>query len=139
MTIAGPIDGVQATIRGIFATSSSLIGAYILQYNGPMVSLGISFVISVIPPIVGAIFVPETLGMREVDFKEEKQHDNLQRAVKKDNGQQDKHYVEMVDQEKNAEGSSPPAATTAEQSASDRQTQGGESKILDVYNAPGVV
>ena len=54
ITITAPKDGVQATIRGIFATSSSLIGAYILQYNGPMVALWLSFAII----IARATFLP---------------------------------------------------------------------------------
>jgi hypothetical protein len=82
------IDGFQATIRGIAATSSSYIGAYILENNGPVTALMISFWIAIIPPIIGAIFVPETLGMRQVDFNEEKKEEKIQRVLSReeDNG-----------------------------------------------------
>ena len=96
------VDGYMATIRGLAAVSSQYIvslnaipsllielfvklhftyiccfftttqGAVILEGQGPFVALSISFVIAVIPPIIGYIFVPETLGMRQKDFKEEK-------------------------------------------------------------------
>lgn len=66
------VDGYMATIRGLAAVSSQYIGAVILEGQGPFVALSISFVIAVIPPIIGYIFVPETLGMRQIDFKEEK-------------------------------------------------------------------
>eukprot|EP00980_Cylindrotheca_fusiformis_P016144 scaffold4804_cov123-Cylindrotheca_fusiformis.AAC.2 len=79
-----PADGFQATIRGIAATSSSYIGAYILENNGPMTALVISFWIAIIPPIIGALFVPETLGMRQVDFNEEKKEEKLHRAMSMD-------------------------------------------------------
>jgi hypothetical protein len=46
-----------------------------------MTALGISFVIAIIPPIIGAVFVPETLGMRQIDFNEEKKEEKLQSAV----------------------------------------------------------
>ncbi|KAL3935588.1 MAG: hypothetical protein SGBAC_008927 [Bacillariaceae sp.] len=78
------VDGFQATIRGIAATSSSYIGAYILENNGPMMALSISFCIAIIPPIIGAVFVPETLGMRQVDFNEEKKEEKIQRAISRD-------------------------------------------------------
>lgn len=78
------VDGVQATIRGIAATSSSYIGAVILEDKGPFTALSISFVIAVIPPIVGYIFVPETLGLRERDFKEEKQEERILKAASMD-------------------------------------------------------
>jgi hypothetical protein len=66
------VDGYMATIRGVAAVSSSYIGAGILEGQGPFVALSICFVFGVIPPIIGYVFVPETLGMREKDFKEEK-------------------------------------------------------------------
>jgi len=66
------VDGVQATIGGIARTGSQLIGAYILSQGGPQVALAVSLVISIIPPVIGWIFVPETLGMREIDFQQEK-------------------------------------------------------------------
>ena len=72
------LDGFQATIRGIAATSSSFVGAYILQNNGPTTALVISMGIAIIPPIIGAIFVPETLGMREIDFNDEKKEEKVQ-------------------------------------------------------------
>lgn len=78
------VDGFQATIRGIAATSSSYIGAYILENNGPITALMISFWIAIIPPIIGAIFVPETLGMRQVDFNEEKNEEKIQRALSRE-------------------------------------------------------
>jgi hypothetical protein len=78
------IDGFQATIRGIAATSSSYIGAYILENNGPVTALMISFWIAIIPPIIGAIFVPETLGMRQVDFNEEKKEEKIQRVLSRE-------------------------------------------------------
>mmetsp|Transcript_43789 Transcript_43789/g.105629 ORF Transcript_43789/g.105629 Transcript_43789/m.105629 type:complete len:531 (-) Transcript_43789:838-2430(-) len=78
------VDGFQATIRGIAATSSSYIGAYILQNNGPMTALSISFCIAIIPPIIGAVFVPETLGMRQVDFNEEKKEEKIQLALSRE-------------------------------------------------------
>ena len=79
--IVAHTDGFQATIRGIAATSSSYIGAYILENNGPMTALSISFCIATTPPIIGAVFVPETLGMRTVDFNEEKKEEKIQRAL----------------------------------------------------------
>jgi hypothetical protein len=51
-----------------------------------MMALSISFCIAIIPPIIGAAFVPETLGMRQVDFKEEKEEEKIQRAVSRDEG-----------------------------------------------------
>jgi hypothetical protein len=36
---------------------------------------------SVIPPIIGILFVPETLGMREKDFKKEKEIEKLNRRT----------------------------------------------------------
>jgi hypothetical protein len=49
-----------------------------------MTALAISFWIAIIPPVVGAIFVPETLGMRQVDFNEEKKEEKIQRALSRD-------------------------------------------------------
>ena len=77
------VDGYMATVRGVAAVSSSYIGAVILEGQGPIFALLISFVFAVIPPIIGYIFVPETLGMRERDFKEEKMEEKLIRAQKK--------------------------------------------------------
>lgn len=71
------VDGYQATIRGIAATSSQYIGGVILENKGPMTSLIISFTISLISPMIGFLYVPETLGMREKDFKEEKEEERL--------------------------------------------------------------
>jgi hypothetical protein len=42
-----------------------------------MTSLIISFIVSLISPIIGFLYVPETLGMREKDFKEEKEEERL--------------------------------------------------------------
>ena len=47
-------------------------GAYILAQYGRMVALVFSFVFAVIPPLIGWWFVPETLGMRDIDFNKEK-------------------------------------------------------------------
>lgn len=44
----------------------------------------ISFWIAIIPPIIGAIFVPETLGMRQVDFNEEKKEEKIQRVLSRE-------------------------------------------------------
>ncbi|KAL7442897.1 hypothetical protein ACHAXM_008521 [Skeletonema potamos] len=77
------VDGYMATVRGLAAVSSQYIGAVILEGQGPFVALSISFVIAVIPPIVGYLFVPETLGMRERDFKEEKMAEKLLQAQAK--------------------------------------------------------
>lgn len=49
-----------------------------------MTALSISFCIAIIPPIIGAVFVPETLGMRKVDFNEEKKEEKIQRAISRD-------------------------------------------------------
>ena len=46
-----------------------------------MIALGLSFVIAVIPPVVGYLLVPETLGMRQIDFNEEKKEEKLHRAM----------------------------------------------------------
>lgn len=77
------VDGYMATIRGLAAVSSQYIGAVILEGQGPFVALSISFVIAVIPPIIGYLFVPETLGMRQKDFKEEKMEEKLLQAQSK--------------------------------------------------------
>jgi hypothetical protein len=94
------VDGVQATIRGVAATSSQLVGAYILSRGGPMVALGVSFVIAIIPPVVGIFFVPETLGMRQIDFNEEKFEEKLERI--KSTMSEDEHhaYDLMTDSER---------------------------------------
>lgn len=81
------VDGFRATIRGVAATSSSYVGALILQNNGPTTALLISFAIAIIPPIIGATFVPETLGMRQVDFNEEKKEEKIQRALSMEQGE----------------------------------------------------
>lgn len=75
------VDGFQATIRGIAATSSQYVGGFILEKNGPMTALVICLAFSVIPPIIGILFVPETLGMREKDFKKEKEIEKLNRRT----------------------------------------------------------
>jgi len=77
------VDGYMATIRGIAAVSSQYIGAVILEGQGPFVALSVSFVIAVIPPIIGYLFVPETLGMRQRDFKEEKMEEKFLKAQAK--------------------------------------------------------
>ena len=77
------VDGYIATIRGVAAVSSQYLGALILEDRGPFVALSISFLIAIIPPIIGYVFVPETLGMRDIDFKEEKAEERLLRAKKK--------------------------------------------------------
>ena len=113
------VDGYIATIRGVAAVSSQYIGAVILEGQGPFVALSISFFIAIIPPIIGYIFVPETLGMREIDFKEEKAEERLMKAKVKEGGEQvHGNYVEMQSQSKaNAsvteETPSQPATTTA--------------------------
>ena len=57
------------------------MGAYILQTSGPSAALLVSFFIALLPPIIGGLFVPETLGMRNVDFNEEKKEEKIQRAL----------------------------------------------------------
>ena len=94
------VDGYIATIRGVAAVSSQYIGALILEDRGPFVALSISFVIAVIPPIIGYIFVPETLGMRERDFKEEKAEERLLRAKGKAGEEPHTNYVEMPNHSK---------------------------------------
>lgn len=94
------VDGVQATIRGVAATSSQLVGAYILSQGGPMVALGVSFVIAVIPPVVGAFFVPETLGMRQIDFNEEKFEEKLEIIKSTMSGDEYHAYDLMTDSER---------------------------------------
>ena len=95
------VDGYIATIRGVAAVSSQYIGAVILEGQGPFVALSISFFIAIIPPIIGYIFVPETLGMREIDFKEEKAEERLTKAKGKEGGEQvHGNYVEMQSQSK---------------------------------------
>jgi len=93
------VDGYQATIRGIAATSSQYIGGVILENKGPMTSLIISFIISLISPIIGAMYVPETLGMREKDFKQEKEEERLLEKTKSldhyDENSQAINYVHM--------------------------------------------
>lgn len=49
-----------------------------------MTALSISFCIAIIPPVIGAAFVPETLGMRTVDFNEEKKEEKIQRALSRE-------------------------------------------------------
>lgn len=93
------VDGVQATIRGIAGTSSQLIGAWILQTNGPTIALMISFVISVIPPIVGYIWVPETLGMRQIDFQEEKIEEKRIKLMKTLSEEEQQEYELMPERE----------------------------------------
>ena len=101
------VDGYMATVRGLAAVSSQYIGAVILEGQGPFVALSISFVIAIIPPIIGYIFVPETLGMRERDFKDEKMEEQLLRkqqtlgiVVDDDTGAEGEcNYVEMQSQE----------------------------------------
>ena len=88
------VDGYMATMRGLAAVSSQYIGALILEGQGPFTALSISFVIAVIPPIIGYLFVPETLGMRERDFKEEKREERESKlGVSVD--EDDCNYVEM--------------------------------------------
>lgn len=49
-----------------------------------MTALMISFWIAIIPPIIGAVFVPETLGMRQIDFNAEKNEEKLQIAMSRE-------------------------------------------------------
>lgn len=49
-----------------------------------MTALWISFCFAVIPPIIGALFVPETLGMRQIDFNEEKKEERINKALSKE-------------------------------------------------------
>lgn len=81
------VDGFRATIRGVAATSSAYVGACILQNHGPSVALVISFFIAIIPPVIGYIFVPETLGMRQIDFVQEKTEEKIHRAMSKEQGE----------------------------------------------------
>ena len=71
------VGGYMETVRGLASVSSQYIGAVILEGQGPFIALSLSFVIAVIPPIIGYLFVPETLGMRERDFKQEKIEEKL--------------------------------------------------------------
>ncbi|KAL7532922.1 hypothetical protein ACHAWF_004287 [Thalassiosira exigua] len=97
------VDGYMATIRGVAAVTSQYLGAVILEGQGPFVALSISFVFAVIPPIIGYVFVPETLGMRGKDFKEEKMEEQLLKAHAKQEKigiEEDScDYVEMPSQE----------------------------------------
>ncbi len=78
------VDGFQATIRGVAASSAQYIGGVILERQGPMTALTMSFFIAIISPLVGAFYVPETLGMREKDFKEEKEEERLLKSMSVD-------------------------------------------------------
>lgn len=89
------IDGFRATIRGVAATSSSYVGAWILQTNGPSTALLVSFFIALLPPVIGAAFVPETAGMRKVDFNEEKKEEKIQRALSMENNE-DRSTVDYI-------------------------------------------
>jgi len=123
------VDGFQATIRGVAGTSSSFVGAWILENYGPFTALVISFFIAIIPPVVGYVFVPETLGMREKDFKEEKEQERIEKhmlVVEKPTdevggGQRvTGAYVEMSD-----------AATTTSSSSSDEDSaNNGNANVL---------
>ena len=93
------VDGYMATVRGLAAVSSQYIGAVILEGQGPFTALSISFVVAVIPPIIGYCFVPETLGMRERDFREEKMEERQAKlGASVDEG--DCSYVEMQYEQK---------------------------------------
>ena len=94
------VDGVQATIRGVAGTSSQLIGAYILQQHGRMVALLFSFVFAIIPPIIGYLFVPETLGMRSLDFNQEKYQEKLLKIQSTMSQEETTAYVHMTDSER---------------------------------------
>jgi len=95
------VDGYIATIRGVAAVSSQYIGAVILEGQGPFVALSLSFFIAIIPPIIGYVFVPETLGMRERDFKEEKAKERLMKTKGKIGVEQPhENYVELQSQSK---------------------------------------
>jgi hypothetical protein len=94
------VDGWIATIRGVAAVSSQYLGALILEDQGPFFALSVSFVIAVIPPIIGYTFVPETLGMRDIDFKEEKAEERLFRAKAKAGMESHTNYVEMPNHSK---------------------------------------
>jgi MFS family permease len=94
------VDGYQATIRGIAATSSQYIGGVILENKGPMTSLMISFIISLISPMIGLLYVPETLGMRETDFKEEKEQERLlEKTRSMDHYDEHSHAINYVHME----------------------------------------
>ena len=56
-----------------------------------MTALWISFCFAVIPPIIGALFVPETLGMRQIDFNEEKREERINKALSKEGEEDDDH------------------------------------------------
>ena len=49
-----------------------------------MTAFWISFCFAVIPPIIGALFVPETLGMRQIDFNEEKKEEKINKALSRE-------------------------------------------------------
>ena len=51
-----------------------------------MTALWISFCFAVIPPVIGALFVPETLGMRQIDFNEEKKEEKINKALSREEG-----------------------------------------------------
>jgi len=74
------VDVFQAKIRGIAATSSSYVLATILENQGSYKALTISLFISIIPSLIGYFFVDETLGLRDVDFKEEKDSERKEKA-----------------------------------------------------------
>ena len=89
------VDGFQATIRGIAATSSQYLLGIVLEQKGPMSALTISLAVGILPPIIGAIFVPETLGMREKDFKAEKEEERILKSISTDSeeGFQYDHFI----------------------------------------------
>lgn len=90
------VDGFQATIRGIAATSSQYLLGIVLEQKGPMSALTISLAVGILPPIIGAIFVPETLGMREKDFKAEKEEERILKSIStySEEDFQDNHIIE---------------------------------------------
>jgi hypothetical protein len=97
------VDGYIATIRGVAAVSSQYLGALVLEGQGPFVALSISFFIAIIPPIIGYVFVPETLGMREKDFREEKEEERILKAQKA-GAEPHANYVEMHNHSKDDDG-----------------------------------
>ena len=69
------------------------------QY-GRMVALVFSFVFAVIPPLIGWWFVPETLGMRDIDFNKEKYEEKLIKLQQTMSQDEQHAYIYMSNDEK---------------------------------------